>query len=145
MRTEDPPVTESVSRAVRRPIDRVAPDSSPEVATAQTNGSEAGEIAPRLDLSTFLLLVICTLFVIYTLYFGRVVTIPLMMALLLKLVLSPVVRVLASLRIPEWAGAALVLTGVIAGVGYGIFALSFTGCRMGSASCRKVCPRSRAT
>ena len=122
MTTEDSPVL--VSRATSEAVERTAPDSNPELATAQTNGSDATEIAPRFDLSTFLLLVICTLLVIYTLYFGRVVIIPLMVALLLKLVLSPVVRMLASLRIPEWAGAALVLAGVIVGVGYGIFVLS---------------------
>src|SRR5262249_30319496 len=122
MTTEDSPMP--VSQTTGDSIERTVPDSNPQLATAQTNGGDATEIAPRFDLSTFLLLVICTLLIIYTLYFGRVVIIPLMVALLLKLVLSPVVRMLASLRIPEWAGAALVLTGVIAGVGYGIFVLS---------------------
>jgi predicted PurR-regulated permease PerM len=106
------------------PIDRAAPESSPGVTNAPTNGSEAGELESRFELSTFLLLVICVLLAIYTLYFGRAVIIPLMVALLLKLVLSPVVRALSSLRIPEWAGSALVLTALVAGVGYGVFALS---------------------
>jgi predicted PurR-regulated permease PerM len=88
------------------------------------NGAGVAETESRWDLSTFLLLVICSLLVIYALYLARVVIIPLMVALLLKLVLSPVVRMLASLRVPEWAGAALVLTVVVAGVGYGIFALA---------------------
>jgi predicted PurR-regulated permease PerM len=124
MPNEDSPEAGSVSQATYPPIDRAAPDSSPGVTNAPTNGSEVSEIAPRFDLSTFLLLVICVVLAIYTLYFGRAVIIPLMVALLLKLVLSPVVRALSSVRVPEWAGAALVLTAVVAGVGYGIFALS---------------------
>jgi predicted PurR-regulated permease PerM len=124
MPTEDSPVTGSALQAPHQPIDRAAADSTPEITTAQSNGSEASEVARRFDLSTFLLLVICVVLAIYTLYFGRTVIIPLMVAVLLKLVLSPVVRALSSVRIPEWAGAALVLTVVVAGVGYGVFVLS---------------------
>lgn len=76
------------------------------------------------ELQTLLLLIIAGLLAIYILYVARVVVIPLMVALLLKLVLSPVVRALASWRIPESVGAALVLAIGIAGVGYGIFSLS---------------------
>jgi predicted PurR-regulated permease PerM len=124
MTTEDSPIVGSVSQAPDEPIDRPGSDASPEITAAPPNGGEAGEAASRFDLTTFLLLVICVVLAIYTLYFGRAVIIPLMVALLLKLVLSPVVRALSSVRIPEWAGAALVLTAVVAGVGYGIFALS---------------------
>lgn len=110
------PATESASHAA---------DHAPaESATAPSNGTVAAADGYRFDLSTFLLLVICILLVIYTLYFGRVVIIPLMVALLLKLVLSPIVQTLASFRIPQWAGAAVVLAAVIVGGGYGMFALS---------------------
>jgi predicted PurR-regulated permease PerM len=123
MPTEDTPVTEPISETPHQPITRTVPDSSPEIAES-SSASEPSETAPRFELSTFLLLVICVVLAIYTLYFGRAVIIPLMVALLLKLVLSPVVRALSSVRIPEWAGAALVLTVVVTGVGYAIFALS---------------------
>ena len=124
MPNEGLPLTEAMSQAAQQPIIRAAPDSRPEITNASTDGREASERAPRYDLSTFLLLVICVVLAIYTLYFGRAVIIPLMVALLLKLVLSPVVRALSSVRVPEWAGAALVLTAVVAGAGYAIFALS---------------------
>src|SRR5215470_17827365 len=88
------------------------PDHGLGNANTPTNGAGAIEARSRLELSTILLLVICILLTIYALYLGRVVIIPLMVALLLKLVLSPVVRVLSSLRVPEWAGAALVLAAV---------------------------------
>src|SRR5436190_7714474 len=98
MPTEDAPVTEPVSEAPHQPIDRALPSPSPEIAAEPSNAGEPSETAPRFELSTFLLLVICVVLAIYTLYFGRVVIIPLMVALLLKLVLSPVVRALSSLR-----------------------------------------------
>jgi hypothetical protein len=93
MPTEDTPVTEPISETPHQPINRTVPDPSPEI--AESSGvSEPSETAPRFELSTFLLLVICVVLAIYTLYFGRAVIIPLMVALLLKLVLSPVVRAL---------------------------------------------------
>jgi len=122
MPAEDSPIMGSVSQGPQ--IDRAEPDRTPQITTAPPTGGEASESVPPFDLATFLLLVICVVLAIYTLYFGRVVIIPLMVALLLKLVLSPLVSALSLLRVPEWAGAALVLTAVVAGVGYGIFALS---------------------
>ncbi|MGE0119068.1 MAG: AI-2E family transporter [Dongiaceae bacterium] len=82
------------------------------------------DAGPSFELRTLLLLIITGLLVVYMLYVARVVVIPLMVALLLKLVLSPVMRVLAAWRIPESIGAALVLAVGVAGVGYGVFSLS---------------------
>jgi predicted PurR-regulated permease PerM len=97
--------------------------SSAEAASAVTPPDlEADE--PSFELRTLLLLIITGLLVVYMLYVARVVVIPLMVALLLKLVLSPVVRALAAWRIPESIGAALVLAVGVAGVGYGVFSLS---------------------
>ncbi|MGH9895028.1 MAG: AI-2E family transporter, partial [bacterium] len=95
-------------------------DTSAELDSAR----EPPEVERPFDLQTLLLLIIAGLLVTYMLYVARVVVIPLMVALLLKLVLSPVVRALASWRIPESLGAAVVLAVGVAGVGYGIFALS---------------------
>src|SRR6202166_187322 len=60
----------------------------------------------------------------YTLYFCRSLLLPLVLALLLWLLLSPVVRGLKRLRIPEPLGAGLVLLTVLGGVGFGIYQLS---------------------
>jgi predicted PurR-regulated permease PerM len=60
----------------------------------------------------------------YTLYFCRSLLLPLVLAGLLSLLLSPVVRGLKRLRIPEPVGAGLVLLTVLGGVGFGIFQLS---------------------
>lgn len=117
MASVDPPATDPMPRAAA-----MAP--SPHDATDSASGDAALRVERGFDLPTFVLLVICVLLVTYTLYFGRVVIIPLMVALLLNLLLSPVVRTLTSLRIPEWAGAGLVMVVMIAAVGQGIFALS---------------------
>lgn len=59
--------------------------------------------------------------VLYTLYFARVVLLPVVLAILLTFLLRPVVRRLQRLHIPEWLGALLVvsaITGTAAWAGY---------------------------
>jgi predicted PurR-regulated permease PerM len=65
------------------------------------------------------LIVIATLLVFGALYFARDFFIPVALAVLLSLVLSPIVRVLARWHLPYPAGAALVLALVIGAVGGG--------------------------
>ncbi len=60
----------------------------------------------------------------YTLYFCRSLLLPLVLAMLFSLLLSPLVRGLKRLRIPEPLGAGLVLLAVLGGVGFGIYELS---------------------
>lgn len=60
----------------------------------------------------------------YTLYFGRAFFLPIVLALLLNSLLSPVVRGLKRLRIPNALGAALVVFGVLGGLGWGVYELS---------------------
>ena len=60
----------------------------------------------------------------YTLYFGRAFFLPIVLALLLNSLLSPVVRGLRRLRIPNALGAALVVFGVLGGLGWGVYELS---------------------
>lgn len=62
--------------------------------------------------------------VVALLYFGKPFLLPLVVAFLTALALRPVVRALASLRIPEWVAALLVvLTGTMA-LGAGAYKLS---------------------
>lgn len=60
----------------------------------------------------------------YTLYFGRAFFLPIVLALLLNSLLSPVVRGLKRLRIPNALGAALVVFGLLGGLGWGVYELS---------------------
>jgi predicted PurR-regulated permease PerM len=60
----------------------------------------------------------------YTLYLARAFFMPLVLALLFSLLLTPVVRFLKRWHLPEPAGAALVLLMLLGTVGVGIYELS---------------------
>jgi predicted PurR-regulated permease PerM len=60
----------------------------------------------------------------YTLYFTRDFILPIVLALLLTFLLRPVVRVLKKIKIPEVAGAALVLIVLLGVAGYGTVRVS---------------------
>lgn len=60
----------------------------------------------------------------YTLYFGRAFFLPIVLALLLNFLLSPVVRFLRRLRIPNALGAGLVIFALVGGVSWGVYELS---------------------
>jgi predicted PurR-regulated permease PerM len=60
----------------------------------------------------------------YTLYFARALILPFILALLLNFLLRPLVRALKQVRIPELAGAALVLIVLLGSAGYGAVRLS---------------------
>jgi predicted PurR-regulated permease PerM len=62
--------------------------------------------------------------VFYTIYFIRAILLPVVLALLLSYLLRPIVRELARLKIPLPIGAAFILIGFVALVGYGISALA---------------------
>jgi len=60
----------------------------------------------------------------YTLYFARALILPFLLAFLLNFLLRPVVRALKKIKIPELAGAALVLIALLGSAGYGLIRLS---------------------
>jgi predicted PurR-regulated permease PerM len=60
----------------------------------------------------------------YTLYFARALILPFTLALLLNFLLRPVVRALKKIKIPELAGAALVLIALLGSAGYGLIRVS---------------------
>jgi predicted PurR-regulated permease PerM len=60
----------------------------------------------------------------YTLYFARAFFLPIVLALLLSFLLSPVVRGLKKLHIPNALGAGLVVFGLLGSLGLGIYELA---------------------
>jgi predicted PurR-regulated permease PerM len=70
------------------------------------------------------LTVLAVLAVLYTLHFARDFLLPIIFALLLSFLLSPLVRWLARFRIHPPLGAGLVVLVILAGIGYGAFGLS---------------------
>jgi predicted PurR-regulated permease PerM len=62
--------------------------------------------------------------VFYTLYFARALIFPIVIALLLDFLLSPVIRILKRARIPEPLGAGLVIIGLVLVLGIGVYELT---------------------
>ncbi|HYC30640.1 MAG TPA: AI-2E family transporter [Gemmatimonadales bacterium] len=62
--------------------------------------------------------------VLYTLHFAQSFVLPIVVAILLDFLLSPVVRALRKLRIPEPLGAGIVMLGLLAALGMGSWYLS---------------------
>lgn len=62
--------------------------------------------------------------VFYTLYFARSLLVPLVLALLLSFLFSPVVRKLKRARVPEGVSAALIVVALMGTVGYSAYRLS---------------------
>jgi predicted PurR-regulated permease PerM len=62
--------------------------------------------------------------VLYTLYFARAFLLPIVLAVLLDFLLSPMIRLLKRVRIPEPAGAALVILVLLGALGAGVYSLA---------------------
>ena len=97
----------------------------------EENGVETATSAPpRLsmpqllhrpfDVRSFALNGLFILALFYTIYFARAVLLPVVLALMLSFLLAPIVRALAKAKIPPPAGAAVLLIGLVALLGYGI-------------------------
>jgi predicted PurR-regulated permease PerM len=85
-----------------------------------SNFSEHAQRVPR-----FVLMGLFVLAGLYTLYFARAVLIPVALAVILSWILSPAVRGLKRrLRLPAPWGAALVVGGLVASIGYGVGSLA---------------------
>jgi predicted PurR-regulated permease PerM len=68
--------------------------------------------------------IVSVLAILYTLYFARAFLLPIVFALLVNFLLSPVVRWLKRLNIPSPLGAGLVILVILAVVGSGVLGLS---------------------
>jgi predicted PurR-regulated permease PerM len=62
--------------------------------------------------------------VLYTLYFARAFLLPIVLAVLLDFLLSPIIRLLKRVRIPEPAGAALLILVLLSALGAGVYSLA---------------------
>jgi predicted PurR-regulated permease PerM len=78
----------------------------------------------RVEVRSIAITGLFVLAVLYTLYFARAFLLPIVLAVLLDFLLSPIIRTLKRLRIPEPLGAALVLLGLLGAVGAGAYSLA---------------------
>jgi predicted PurR-regulated permease PerM len=84
----------------------------------------AAAISSHQRTQTILLLGVYLLLVCFAMYFAGELILPILVAILLKLVLAPLVGRMARLRIPEPIGAGIVLAVFTCGIVYGAYALS---------------------
>ena len=78
----------------------------------------------RVEIRSIAITGLFVLAVLYTLYFARAFLLPIILAILLDFLLTPIVRALKRVRIPEPVGAALVLLVLLGAVGAGAYSLA---------------------
>lgn len=101
----------------------LAPEPGPtgEEPSARRLGNLFGENADARHISLVGLFILA---VLYTLHFAQAFILPIVLAILLDFLLSPLVRALRRLRIPEPLGAAIVVLGLLGVLGSGLWYLS---------------------
>ena len=93
-------------------------------AVEQPDLSKLGKALDRIEVRSIAVTGLLVLAVLYTLYFARAFLLPIVLALLLDFLLSPVVRTLKRAKIPEPAGAALVLLALLGAIGFAGYSLA---------------------
>jgi predicted PurR-regulated permease PerM len=110
----------------------LTPDVSPAALAPEPGPTGEQPSPPRLanlfgehaDARHISLVGLFILAVLYTLHFAQAFILPIVLAILLDFLLSPLVRALRKLRVPEPLGAALVVLGLLGALGTGMWYLS---------------------
>jgi predicted PurR-regulated permease PerM len=93
-------------------------------AVEQPDLNKLGRALDRVEVRSIAITGLLVLAVLYTLYFAKAFLLPIVLAVLLDFLLSPVVRTLKRARIPEPAGAALVLLVLLGAIGFAGYGLT---------------------
>ena len=81
-------------------------------------------IRDRIEIRSIAITGLFVLAVFYTLYFARAFFLPIVLAVLLDFLLSPIIRTLKRFHIPEPLGAALLILTLLGGLGVGAYSLA---------------------
>src|SRR3954452_24030407 len=96
--------------------DALAPEPAPTGAEPNV-GKLANLLGEHADARHVALVGLFVLAVLYTLHLAQAFILPIVLAVLLDFMLSPIVRVLKKRRIPEPLGAGLVVLGLVGALG----------------------------
>jgi predicted PurR-regulated permease PerM len=114
-----------MASAFKPDVPAPAPDPGEGEAVEQPDIHKLGHaLLDRVEIRSLAITGLFVLALFYTLYFARAIFLPIVIAVLLDFLLSPVIRALARIRIPEPVGAALVIAGALGIVGLGIYELA---------------------
>jgi predicted PurR-regulated permease PerM len=109
------------NEAIKPPDGRLAQAQG---AAPEQPGAEVEELGEAISFQTVVLTIIAGLLILFTIYTARTVVMPLVLACMLNLVLTPVVLALARVRIPEPLGAAIVVLIFLILFGLGLSTLA---------------------
>jgi predicted PurR-regulated permease PerM len=106
-------------------LEQAPPDNSvpelPEETTVAKPRLRMSELLQRpFDIRSVALSGLFLLAIFYTMFFLRSLLLPIVLALLLSYLLRPIVRGLTKIKIHSMLGSALLLLGVVGGIGYGM-------------------------
>jgi predicted PurR-regulated permease PerM len=87
-------------------------------------GKTGEALGNRVEIRSIAITGLFVLAAFYTLYFARSFILPILLAVLLDFLFSPVVRALKRLRIPTPLGAGLVVLTLFGGIGFGVYELA---------------------
>ena len=114
------------------PEDALPEDAAPIPATQAEGGvvehpdlHKLGEaLRDRVEVRSVAITGLFVLATLYTLYFAKAFLLPIVLAVLLDFLLSPLIRTLKRLHLPEPLGAALVILSLLGAVGAGAYSLA---------------------
>ncbi len=103
-------------------------DVTAQATTARGTPTDLGKteaaLANRIEVRSIAITGLFVLALFYTLYFARSFILPILLAVLLDFLLSPVVRALKRLRVPVPLGAGIVVLALVGGIGTAVYELS---------------------
>lgn len=101
-----------------------APDPGAGEVVAEPDIKKLGEaLRDRVEIRSLSITGLFMLAALYTLYFARAFFLPIILALLLDFLLSPLIRALKRARVPEPLGAALVIVALLGTAGVAVYGL----------------------
>ncbi len=103
----------------------IEPDSEPNLPSGDDESGSAGILGRSADARHVSLVILTLLAVLYTLHFAAAFFLPIVVAILLNLLLSPIVRLLRNyLHIPVPLGAGIVILALLGVVVFGAYRLT---------------------
>jgi len=116
---------ETAPRSSFEPDVQVGPTPpAPATGTQPDIGRVGAALRERVEITSIAITGLFVLAFFYTLYFARAFFVPVILALMLDFLLSPIVRTLKRVKIPEAVGAILVLLGALLVLGTTAYSLT---------------------